>query len=206
MTRQQRWKLNNPERHRQIKKEQCERARRRKGMIALDDAVERHLKRKQKKGRLALCPIVETFRHEHRLNEAEKYRKKYWANPNKERDRVKSYKAANRWKCNLWNRTRKASMQSVACNLTPAEWLLIKEMYCGLCAYCGLPTELLTLDHIVPISKGGDHSFDNIAPACRSCNARKHDIDLLVFITRLATLGPPQRRKSEGRLRSSQSA
>lgn len=43
----------------------------------------------------------------------------------------------------------------------------------GLCAYCGRPSKELTLDHIVPVSQGGNHTLDNITVACKSCNSRK---------------------------------
>jgi 5-methylcytosine-specific restriction endonuclease McrA len=43
------------------------------------------------------------------------------------------------------------------------------------CVYCGslLPAELLTLDHVQPRMRGGDHSEGNIVTACRTCNADK---------------------------------
>jgi hypothetical protein len=42
------------------------------------------------------------------------------------------------------------------------------------CAYCGKWTEKLTIDHIVPKSKGGPHFAKwNSAPSCLSCNAQK---------------------------------
>lgn len=42
------------------------------------------------------------------------------------------------------------------------------------CAYCGKWHEKLTLDHIVPKSKGGPHFAKyNLAPACFSCNSSK---------------------------------
>ncbi len=40
------------------------------------------------------------------------------------------------------------------------------------CQYCG-STRRLTLDHIVPRSKGGRHSWDNVVTACEPCNTRK---------------------------------
>lgn len=45
------------------------------------------------------------------------------------------------------------------------------------CAYCGIvfPEHLLTVDHIVPESKGGPLSWTNTCAACRDCNARKAD-------------------------------
>jgi 5-methylcytosine-specific restriction endonuclease McrA len=33
----------------------------------------------------------------------------------------------------------------------------------------------LTLDHVIPRSKGGSHSWNNIVTACEKCNSRKRD-------------------------------
>ncbi len=41
------------------------------------------------------------------------------------------------------------------------------------CAYCGQETGRLTIDHIIPKSRGGRTSFENCVSACRRCNARK---------------------------------
>ena len=41
------------------------------------------------------------------------------------------------------------------------------------CQYCGKETRLLTLDHILPRSRGGAHRWENIASACIPCNHRK---------------------------------
>lgn len=40
------------------------------------------------------------------------------------------------------------------------------------CKHCG-ETDDLTVDHIVPRSKGGDDSDENLQTLCRSCNSRK---------------------------------
>jgi 5-methylcytosine-specific restriction endonuclease McrA len=42
------------------------------------------------------------------------------------------------------------------------------------CQYCG-NTKKLTLDHVMPRSKGGKHSWDNVVIACEPCNSRKGD-------------------------------
>ena len=43
----------------------------------------------------------------------------------------------------------------------------------GLCGYCG--DEATTMDHIIPRSKGGPHTWENVIAACRPCNHRKRD-------------------------------
>jgi 5-methylcytosine-specific restriction endonuclease McrA len=40
------------------------------------------------------------------------------------------------------------------------------------CAYCG-ETENLTLDHILPSSRGGEDTWENLATCCGSCNVKK---------------------------------
>jgi 5-methylcytosine-specific restriction endonuclease McrA len=41
------------------------------------------------------------------------------------------------------------------------------------CQYCGAPAE--NLDHVVPRSRGGEHSWENVVAACRRCNSRKEN-------------------------------
>lgn len=41
------------------------------------------------------------------------------------------------------------------------------------CQYCGAPAE--SIDHVVPRSRGGRHTWDNVVAACRPCNVRKRD-------------------------------
>lgn len=48
------------------------------------------------------------------------------------------------------------------------------------CVYCGGPAD--TLDHIEPLSAGGDHDWTNLAGACRPCNSRKERRPLLTFL------------------------
>ena len=41
------------------------------------------------------------------------------------------------------------------------------------CQYCGASHGDLTLDHVIPRSKGGAHTWENLVTACRPCNHRK---------------------------------
>jgi 5-methylcytosine-specific restriction endonuclease McrA len=58
--------------------------------------------------------------------------------------------------------------------VTAEDWLEIVERHKHRCHYCG-KRKVLTLDHVVPISRGGKHVKENIVPACRSCNSTKKD-------------------------------
>ena len=40
------------------------------------------------------------------------------------------------------------------------------------CQYCGSKKHL-TLDHVIPRSKGGQHTWDNVVTACGRCNSKK---------------------------------
>lgn len=42
------------------------------------------------------------------------------------------------------------------------------------CLYCGSSSSL-TVDHVVPRSRGGEHEWENLATACGACNHRKGD-------------------------------
>jgi 5-methylcytosine-specific restriction endonuclease McrA len=45
----------------------------------------------------------------------------------------------------------------------------------GICHYCGgtFPPDELSMDHLIPIIRGGKSSRGNVAPACKECNNRK---------------------------------
>lgn len=48
----------------------------------------------------------------------------------------------------------------------------------GRCYYCGRPTPAreLTMDHIVPLVRGGRSTRGNVVPACKECNTRKKSL------------------------------
>ncbi len=41
------------------------------------------------------------------------------------------------------------------------------------CQYCGRDTRQLTLDHVMPRYRGGQHTWENVVSACVPCNRRK---------------------------------
>jgi 5-methylcytosine-specific restriction endonuclease McrA len=53
------------------------------------------------------------------------------------------------------------------------------------CQYCGRSAECL--DHVIPRSKGGTHTWENVVACCRTCNVRKADRFLPETSMRLVT-------------------
>ncbi len=48
----------------------------------------------------------------------------------------------------------------------------------GVCYYCrqSIKPQELTMDHVVPVSRGGKSSKGNIVPACKACNTKKKQL------------------------------
>lgn len=79
----------------------------------------------------------------------------------------------------------RARKVAAAGSFTGTEWLELVARWGNVCAYRGEPGPLEP-DHRVPLTKGGTNFIDNILPACRSCNARKHTMSEEEFRARLA--------------------
>lgn len=107
--------------------------------------------------------------------------KKYTKEESAERAKLKPYRRA--FVAGYWG-VRNRTLIDYA-PITFDEWMLLIRMFDGMCAYCGITPEKLTMDHIIPISKGGRHVVSNIAPACRSCNCRKRTMDVKTFMDKL---------------------
>jgi len=90
-------------------------------------------------------------------------------------DKRKAVKSRNESK----RRAQRRAGKLIVPTLTAEEWNVIKKRYKNRCVYCG-QEKPLTRDHIIPLSKGGYHTKDNIVPACLSCNSRKMDKPVLL--------------------------
>jgi 5-methylcytosine-specific restriction endonuclease McrA len=86
-------------------------------------------------------------------------------------------KAALRSYLQVASGTERAQKRGRRATLTVEEWQRIKVAFMNRCAYC-LADGALTLDHVVPMARGGHHTFDNVVPACSGCNAGKHAHDV----------------------------
>ena len=58
--------------------------------------------------------------------------------------------------------------------LRKSQWWL-QQLQKGICHYCGkkFPPDELTMDHVLPIVRGGKSTKGNIVPCCKQCNNDK---------------------------------
>ena len=68
-------------------------------------------------------------------------------------------------------------------DLTADEWAAIKDAWNG-CAYCGATDRALQRDCVLPISRGGRYTLENVVPACGSCNASKCNDEVTSWLRR----------------------
>lgn len=74
----------------------------------------------------------------------------------------------------LHQKMKRAQRMGVHCEkITPEQWWARIEQFHGKCAYCKKKPKRMTLDHVVPLSRGGQHTIQNSVPCCQSCNSAK---------------------------------
>jgi 5-methylcytosine-specific restriction endonuclease McrA len=83
------------------------------------------------------------------------------------------------------SRTARKSGTPILYRLTQEEWDALLVAWGNKCAYCRRGNIALTRDHVIPLAKGGEHTMDNVVPACLSCNSRKKDRDVVEFVMEL---------------------
>ncbi len=80
-------------------------------------------------------------------------------------------------------RRRTKRVAASGSDLTNDQWFRILEGW-ACCAYCGGDGVALQKDCVLPISRGGRYTLDNVVPACASCNASKCNTELTSWMRR----------------------
>ncbi|MEH6797319.1 MAG: HNH endonuclease signature motif containing protein [Rhodococcus sp. (in: high G+C Gram-positive bacteria)] len=78
---------------------------------------------------------------------------------------------------------RRRRLARVDNDLTASQWAELLDAWGG-CAYCRATSAPLQRDCIMPVSRGGRYTLDNVVPACPSCNASKHNSEVTGWLRR----------------------
>ena len=117
----------------------------------------------------------------HQAKNREKGKKYYALDPDKFKQAVKQYWLANPGKRSIYTSRRRARKAGNGGSHTLQERVGKFAALGNVCYYCGCDGPL-TVDHDIPIARGGTDNIDNILPACSSCNYRKHTRTAQEFI------------------------
>jgi 5-methylcytosine-specific restriction endonuclease McrA len=102
-----------------------------------------------------------------------KYRNKY---KEKSKEYNHKWRQKNKEKIRIYKIKRENKKINLPSNLTSEQWEKINKSFNNCCAYCGKSGKM-TVEHFIPISKGGEFTINNILPVCLSCNSSKKDRD-----------------------------
>jgi 5-methylcytosine-specific restriction endonuclease McrA len=80
-------------------------------------------------------------------------------------------------------RRRKRRMARVEHDLSNEQWSALQAAWRG-CAYCGATSTPLQRDCLLPVSRGGRYTLENVVPACRSCNTSKCNHEITGWLRR----------------------
>ena len=140
------------------------------------------MRRNAHKARLAMQRWRERHPEAHRAENAAYYER----HAERLNRRIAEYHRAHPAVVRAKSQKHRALQLAAEGTFTPTEWDDLIRMYRGCCAYCGKDAPLEP-DHRVALSRGGSNRIENILPACRRCNARKHRMSEAEFRARLAT-------------------
>lgn len=84
---------------------------------------------------------------------------------------LQDWRSKNRDKVRASNqRARAKKLGAKVIDFGVEHWQLLLKAYDSRCAYCGEQTKYLYPDHVIPLSRGGNHTITNIVPSCPDCN------------------------------------
>jgi len=134
------------------------------------------------------CDALARKKYVENNKEKELARKKKWRDENKDlrKSYQKQYQKDNMFR---WNddvaRRKSLRLKNGTFEITDKD---MRGLYSSACTYCG-SAEKISIDHVIPLSRGGAHGIGNLVPACLKCNLSKNAKTIMEW--RLYTYGLP---------------
>ncbi len=139
----------------------------------------KHILKYQKEWRENNIVQIKNYSREHYSENTDilKAKSARWRKENPELFKIqgKRYRENNKDKIHTKNAKRRALLKGAKVENIDRGKIYIREK--GICGICGLfvPLDEMTLDHIIPLIKGGEHSIKNVQIAHLICNSAKGD-------------------------------
>ncbi len=134
------------------------------------------LKQRQRKYNATYAPVISErkraeYRAKYSLRRAQ-LRASYQRHAEKRRAEAIARYAQHRGRWIAYFHRRRALKRNNGGSYSHSEWRALCELYGNKCVACG-SWVALTVDHVVPLSKGGRNDITNIQPLCLTCNLKK---------------------------------
>lgn len=113
------------------------------------------------------------WRHAYRLEPHTRAMAKRYDQSERRRQSMRKYRRSERGRVSTAQHNHRRRSLTQDGHVSAKEWRALVEKFQNACAYCGTSDVALTMDHVIPLSRGGRHSVSNIVPACLRCNSSK---------------------------------
>ena len=132
-----------------------------------DPKIRERRARKEKERRAKDDGTINAKLREYRKTEKAKAIAKAWSKNNK--DKIRNY--------NRTQRARRKFALKAELSASTAEVKSWLDAQTAICTYCEteMPKDKIHVDHMIPLSRGGTHTIDNLAIACNKCNCSKNN-------------------------------
>lgn len=134
------------------------------------------LAEKRKKWNSASPEKRKIYAQSEKARKIRKICKKIWKalNPLKVLEEKRRYNARHPEAKRQYDRDRRARKKVGGGTVTKKEWQAILDKYGHKCLYPDCERTDVTMDHVVPLSRGGTHTADNVQPLCAHHNQTKY--------------------------------
>lgn len=112
------------------------------------------------------------FREQHPDKTSFWARRSYWRHVAERRAKSRKWYRANKERALIHTHRRRARLVANGGTYTVREWRAMVSWFGDCCLCCGA-SERLTIDHVLPVARGGSNDIANLQPLCRPCNASK---------------------------------
>ena len=131
------------------------------------------VKKTEEEKKISKKKIADRWRANHPGETTKRVKNWRKENPERAKENRRKWALENKIKDKVSKTNYLARKRGAVGEFTFAEWELLLKQYGNLCPRCHCKCDNFTVDHIIPLSKGGSNFIENIQPLCFSCNASK---------------------------------